>query len=324
MLNISIRQLQAVRTISRFGKISSAAKELGLTGPAVTLQLKQLEETLGISLFDRATDGMRLTAAGELALECADRVYENLYSLDEMIAALKGVRSGTLRLGAVSTAKYFVPRMISAFVKTFPGIEVNLAIGNREQTINALRHHAIDIALMGRPPREIASRAAVFGDHPLVIIAPAGHPLSGRRDISREEVAAENFILRETGSGTRISFELFFGSVPGKLDNPGVVMDSNETIKQAVIAGLGVAFLSAHTIEQELELGKLVILDVVGMPIRRQWFSVSRLDRRETPVMKAFSEFLVTKGPQYLPIIEKSYPAEGYEGQTSESPNGAA
>ena len=312
MLNVSTRQLQAVKTIHRFGKISHAAKELGLTGPAVTLQLKQLEDTLGISLFDRSSDGMRLTAAGELALECANRVSESLSTLEEMVASLKGVRSGTLRLGAVSTAKYFVPRMISAFVKTFPGIEVNLTIGNRAQTIDALRHHAIDIALMGRPAKELALRAAVFGDHPLVIIAPAGHPLAHRHDISKEEVARENFILRETGSGTRISFELFFGPVPGKLDNPGVVMDSNETIKQAVIAGLGVAFISAHTIEQEVELGKLVILDVVGMPIRRQWFSVSRLDRLETPVMKAFSQFLVSRGPEYLPLIDKPYPAEDY------------
>lgn len=312
MLNITVRQLQSIRAIHRSGKISIAAKELGLTGPAVTLQLKQLEETLGIVLFDRTGDGMRLTAAGELALECADRVAENLRTLDEMVTALKGVRFGTLRLGAVSTAKYFVPRLISAFLNSYPGVEVNLSIGNRKQTIEALRHHEVDIALMGRPPRDIGVRSSVFGDHPLVIIAPADHPLAKRRDISRDEVARETFILRETGSGTRISYELFFGSVPGKLDNPGMVMDSNETIKQAVIAGLGVAFISAHTIELELQLGKLVILDVVGMPIRRQWFSVSRLDRRETPAMKAFAEFLISKGPQYLPLIERPYPSDDY------------
>lgn len=312
MLNISIRQLQAIRAISRTGKIANAARELALTGPAVTLQLKQVEDALGVVLFDRTSDGMQLTSAGELALECANRVAENLRTLGEMVAALKGVRTGTLRIGAVSTAKYFVPRMISAFLKSFPGIEVNLTIGNRQKTIDALRHHEVDIVLMGRPPRDIAVRSSVFGDHPLVIIAPADHPLAKRRDISREEVAREHFILRETGSGTRISFELFFGAVPGKLDNPGVVMDSNETIKQAVIAGLGVAFISAHTIEQELELGKLVLLDVVDMPIRRQWFLVSRLDRLETPVMKSFSEFLVSSGPQHLPLIGRPYPSADY------------
>ena len=312
MLNITFRQLQSIRAISRTGKISLAARELALTGPAVTLQLKQMEDMLGISLFDRTSDGMRLTAAGELALQCADRVVENVHILEEMVAALKGVRFGTLRLGAVSTAKYFVPRMISAFLKSFPGVEVNLSIGNRQQTITALRHHEVDIALMGRPPRDIAVRSSVFGDHPLVIIAPADHPLAKRRDISREIVARETFILREPGSGTRISYELFFGSVPGKLDNPGLVMDSNETIKQAVIAGLGVAFISAHTIELEVTLGKLVILDVVGMPIRRQWFSVSRLERLETPVMKAFSDYLATKGPQHLPLIDRPYPSDDY------------
>lgn len=312
MLNISLRQLQSIRAISRTGKIANAAKELGLTGPAVTLQLKHMEDVLGAALFDRTSDGMRLTAAGKLALECAERMAENLQVLEEMIAELKGVRFGSLRLGAVSTAKYFAPRMISAFLKSFPGVEVNLSIGNRQQTIEALRQYEIDIAIMGRPPRDMSVRSSVFGDHPLVIIAPADHPLAKRHDISREIVAQEAFILREPGSGTRISYELFFGSVPGKLDSPGIVMDSNETIKQAVIAGLGIAFISAHTIEQELDLGKLVTLDVIGMPIRRQWFSVSRNDRVETQAMKVFSEFLVTKGPQYLPLIKRPYPSDDY------------
>ncbi|EJC71640.1 transcriptional regulator [Rhizobium leguminosarum bv. trifolii WSM2012] len=308
MLNISLRQLQAIKVIRDTGKITNAAKQLGLTGPAVTLQLKQVEDMLGISLFDRTNEGMRLTAAGAAALACADEIAESLLTLQETVAALKGVRVGTLRLGAVSTAKYFVPRMIAAFLKTHPGIEVNLSIGNREKTIESLRHHQVDIVLMGRPPRDIAVRSAVFGDHPLVIVAPQGHRLAQQHDISKEEMATEKFILREGGSGTRISYELFFGSVPEKLDNPGVVMDSNETIKQAVIAGLGVAFISAHTIEQEVDLGKLVILDVVGMPIRREWFSVSRTDRLETPVMAAFSEFLIRHGPMHLPLISKPYP----------------
>lgn len=145
-----------------------------------------------------------------------------------------------------------------------------------------------------------------------MFIAPADHALAKRRDISREEVAREHLILREMGSVTRISFELFFGAAPGKLGNPGVVMDSNETIKQAVIAGLGIAFISAHTIEQDLELGKLVLLDVVDMPIRRQWFLVSRLDRLETPVMKSFAEFLVTTGPQHMPLIGRPYPSADF------------
>ncbi len=312
MQNISVRQLRAVKSINENGKIINAAKQLGLTGPAVTLQLKQAEEAVGMSLFDRTNDGMRLTAAGMAVLAAADAVDEALRTMVDTVDALRGVRLGSLRLGVVSTAKYFAPRMISAFLKHHPGIDIQLSVGNRQQTIDALRRHDLDIAMMGRPPRDISVRSAIFGDHPLVIVAPADHRLANMHDISKEMLIQEKFIVREAGSGTRISLELFFGSVPEKLENLGVVMDSNETIKQAVIAGLGIAFISAHTVEQELDLGKLVILDVVGMPIRRQWFSVSRADRRETPVMAAFNQFLIRQGPSLLPLIGKPYPEAAY------------
>lgn len=310
MFHITLRQLTVVRTIAETGKITLAAKTLGLTGPALTLSLKQMEEQLGASLFDRTSDGMLLTAAGEVALQAANQIDESLRNLRDQIDSLKGVRRGTLRLGVASTAKYFAPRMISAFLKIHPGIELKLTVGNRERTIDDLRHHAVDIVLMGRPPRDIPVRASVFGDHPLVIVAPADHPLTKRKDITRQEIAKENFIIREAGSGTRISLEMFFSSVPEKLENLGTVMDSNETIKQAVIAGLGIAFISAHTIEQELETGKLAILNVEGMPIRRQWYTVSRADRHETPVMAAFNQFMIRNGPSLLPMIAKTYPLE--------------
>lgn len=312
MQNISVRQLRAVKSINENGKIINAAKQLGLTGPAVTLQLKQAEEAVGMSLFDRTNDGMRLTAAGMAVLAAADAVDEALRTMVDTVDALRGVRLGSLRLGVVSTAKYFAPRMISAFLRHHPGIDIQLSVGNRQQTIDALRRHDLDIAMMGRPPRDISVRSAIFGDHPLVIVAPADHRLATVHDISKEMLIQEKFIVREAGSGTRISLELFFASVPEKPENLGVVMDSNETIKQAVIAGLGIAFISAHTVEQELDLGKLVILDVVGMPIRRQWFSVSRADRRETPVMAAFNQFLIRQGPSLLPLIGKPYPEAAY------------
>ncbi len=311
MANISLRQLQAVRAIHRSGKIINAAKSLGLTGPAVTIQLKLLEQELGVSLFDRTSEGMRLTAAGATVLSAADSIEGTLRSMGEAINSQKGLRSGTLRLGVVSTAKYFAPRMISAFLAVHEKIDVQLTVGNRQETIDSLRRYNVDLALMGRPPRDIPVRSMVFGDHPLVIIAPPGHRLAGLHDISREIVAREKFIVRETGSGTRSSTDFFFASVPERQESPSIVMDSNETIKQAVIAGLGIAFISAHTIEQELQIGKLVILDVAGMPIRRQWFSVARSDREETPVMSAFNDFLKRQGPVHLPMINKIYPAQG-------------
>lgn len=310
MLNLSVRQMRSLIAIEQTGKISLAANQLGLTGPAVTLQLKQLEEETGLPLFDRTPEGMRPTAAGQAVLDAAHAVQERLRMLEEEITAFKGGKRGTLKLGAVSTAKYFTPRLIAAFQKNHPDIDIELFDGNRAKTINALRHQTIDIAIMGRPPRDIDVEAYLFGDHPLVIVAPPDHPLARKRDISKEDIAAEKFLVREPGSGTRTSLEIFFADVPGKNDNLGTEMGSNESIKQAVMAGLGIAFISAHTIEQELQMGRLVILDVVGMPIRRQWFSVCRSDRTQSPAMRIFRDFLIREGARYLPIIPTTYPAE--------------
>ena len=309
MRNTTFRQLRSLQAIHACGKIYGAAKELGLTAPAVTLQLKQLEEDIGLTLFDRAPDGMRPTAAGLAVLEAARAIEKRMRMLADEIDAISGRRIGNLKLGVVSTAKYFAPRLMAAFQKQHPGIQVDLHVGNRAKTIDALRRHDLDIVLMGRPPREVPVRSLVFGDHPFVIIAPAGHPLAAKRGIAKAEIAAERFLIREPGSGTRISLEIFFADIPEKLEDLGTEMGSNETIKQAVMAGLGVAFISAHTIEQELQLGRLMILDVRGMPIMRQWFSVSRLDRSLSPAMLAFNDFLTQDGSRYLPPFGDLRPA---------------
>jgi DNA-binding transcriptional LysR family regulator len=308
MRNLTLKQLKAIQAIVAHGKIVSAAKALGLSPPAVTIQLRQVEEEIGLALFDRTADGMRPTAAGLAFVDAAQAIEERMRLLRDQMDAIKGVRSGSLRLGVVSTAKYFAPRLMAAFMKEHPDIEMRLAVGNREETIDRLRNHDIDIALMGRPAREVPVRASAFGDHPLVIIAPPEHPLAKTRDISKERIAEEHFLIREPGSGTRISLEIFLGEVPGRIDDLGVEMGSNETIKQAVMAGLGIAFISAHTIASEVEAGRLVILDVAGMPIRRQWFSVMRADHAISPAMATFHDFLMRRGAMYLPLFGRLYP----------------
>ncbi|MFU0506766.1 LysR family transcriptional regulator [Pseudaminobacter sp. NGMCC 1.201702] len=308
MRNLTLRQFRAVQAITDTGKIVNAAKMLGLSPPAVTIQLRQVEEELGIALFDRTAGGMRPTAAGLAFVETAQLLDERLRLLRDQIDSIKGLRIGSLKLGVVSTAKYFAPRMMAAFMKEHPDIDMRLTIGNRSEIIANLKSHDVDIALMGRPPRDIPVRASAFGDHPLVIIAPPDHPLVDVRDISKERIAQEHFLIREPGSGTRISLEIFLGELPGRLDDLGIEIGSNETIKQAVMAGLGVAFISAHTIASEVEAGRLVILDVVGMPIRRQWFAVSRADRAASPAMATFHDFLMRKGAMYLPLFGKLYP----------------
>ncbi|MER8536134.1 LysR family transcriptional regulator [Mesorhizobium sp. M1005] len=310
MRNLTLKQFKTVQAIVAHGRIVSAAKVLGLSPPAVTIQLRQVEEEFQLALFDRTSDGMRPTAAGLAFVETAQAIEERLRLLEDKMDAIKGVRAGSLRLGVVSTAKYFAPRLMAAFMKEHPDIDMRLAIGNRAETIDNLKNYDIDLALMGRPAKEVPVRASVFGDHPLVIIAPPDHPLASARDISKERIAEEHFLIREPGSGTRISLEIFLSDVPGRIDDLGVEMGSNETIKQAVMAGLGIAFISAHTIAAETEAGRLVILDVVGMPIRRQWFSVMRSDHAISPAMATFHDFLMRKGAMYLPLFGKLYPHE--------------
>jgi DNA-binding transcriptional LysR family regulator len=311
MRSLTLKQFKAIQAIASHGKIINAAKALSLTAPAVTIQLKQAEREIGLALFDRTQDGMRPTAAGLAVIDAAQALEERLQLLQDQMDAIKGVRAGSLRLGVVSTAKYFAPRLMAAFMKEYPDIEMRLIVGNRAETIANLRNHDVDVALMGRPPKDVPVRALAFGDHPLVIIAPPDHPLAKARDISKERIAKENFLIRERGSGTRISLEIFFADVPGRIDDLGLEMSSNETIKQAVIAGLGVAFISAHTIALEVEAGWLVVLDVAGMPIRRQWFGVMRTDRAISPAMATFHDFLMRKGAMHLPLVGKLYPDEG-------------
>jgi DNA-binding transcriptional LysR family regulator len=306
-LSLSLRQIRSLVAIAETRRIASAAKRLGLTGPALTQQIRALEAAAGIVLFDRTPSGMRPTAAGEVAVNAAREILERIGRLEADLSAVARGSSGNLSLAAVSTAKYFVPRLIAAFAKANPGISVSLTVGNRATVIDALARHAIDIALMGRPPRQVAVSATVFGDHPLVIAAAPGHPLARKRDIAKEEVAREAFLVREPGSGTRAAMDFFFADVAVRSEHPAMEMDSNETIKQAVMAGLGIAFLSGHTIGDELASGRIVLLDVVGTPIRRQWFAVTHADRTPSPAVRRMSDFLAREGARFLPLIARTY-----------------
>lgn len=308
MRNLTLKQLRSTQAILKHGTIAAAAQALHLTPSAITIQLRQMEEEAGLLLFDRTSDGLRPTTAGHAFIDAAQMIEERLALLADEIDAIKGLKIGSLKLGVVSTAKYFAPRLMATFRKKHPDISIQLQIGNRAEIIAMLRNHELDIVLMGRPPRDLPLSATLFGDHPLVMIAAPDHPLAHKRDISKKEIAKEHFLIREPGSGTRISLEIFLSEIPGKLDDLGTEMASNETIKQAVMAGLGIAFISAHTIAMELEMGRLVVLDVRGMPIRREWFSVMRTDKSVSPAMQAFQTFLRTEGARCLPFFDRLYP----------------
>ena len=312
-MNISMKQLRSVVAIHKHSKISYAAKTLGLTSPAVTLQLKQLEEELGTQLFMRTRQGAIPTEAGSLLIETAGRILNNIDELGERLEELKGNKRGTLTLGVVSTGKYFAPRMIAAFSKEHPNIDIHLTTANRQEIVEALEKYEIDMALMGREPQHFNVSVNHIGDHPLVFIAHPNNPLGNRLDLSREELVEHKIIVREKGSSTRAAFEFFMAEAFSDREMFHTVMQSNETIKQAVMADLGIALISGHTIEHETQSGLLKILDVEETPIRRQWHSVHRADRNPTPAMNAFNQFLKENGMQLLPIVSKTYTGESWE-----------
>lgn len=300
MRNVSIRQLRAVAAIAKTGKVLGAADLLGVTPPAITLQLKQLEDMLGLPMFERTRDGMRLTEAGEQMLHCAHRVEAELATCEEAMKAIRGLKGGSVSIGVVSTAKYFAPAALAAFRRIHPGVELRLFVGNREDTVRALGDLAFDLMIMGRPPENLDVEKAVIGDHPHVIIASPVHRLAHQRRIPIADLAGETFLRREAGSGTRVLMERVFAQA-GVNPPKGMEISSNETIKQAVIADLGVAFISAHTVGAEVEMGRLVILDVVNLPIVRQWQIVRHASKRLMPAAAELWDFLLREGHTFLP-----------------------
>lgn len=303
MRHTTLKQLRSLAAVIRTGTVTAASSELNVTPPAITAQVKALEDLVGLPLIERVGDRFRPTAAGEEIATTLARIEALLSECGDALAELKDAGSGAVSIGVVSTAKYFAPRAIAAFRKERPRVEIRLLVGNREETVAALRNYEIDLAIMGRPPREFEVEAQVIGEHPQIIVAPPDHPLAGRRGLQPAEIVGETFLVREDGSGTRTSFEAFLAD---RTDGPPpkeIVMASNETIKQAVMAGLGISFISAHTVATEVEAGRLVILDVVGLPIVRHWYMVRRPDKRLLPAALAFRQFWITRGGSFLPSV---------------------
>ncbi len=300
MPRVTLKQLRAMSAVVRTGTISKAATELNVTPPAISMQMRLLEETVGLPVVERTDKGLRPTDAGLIVLEAVERCEQALAACGEALEEMKGISGGRVAVGVVSTAKYFAPRALAAFIKTHPKVEMRLSVGNRRETIDKLRENEVDFAVMGRPPQEFEVAQAVIGDHPHVIIAPPDHPMAKRKKISFADVAGETFLLREDGSGTRLLMQRLFTKV-GHNPNTGMEIGSNETIKQAVIAGLGIALLSAHTIGAEVSEQRLAILDVDGLPVIRQWFVVRRKEKVLMPAAQALWDFLDVSGADFLP-----------------------
>lgn len=297
--NATFRQLAAFHAVARLGSVSRAAGELHLTQPAVSIQLKLLEEAAGAPLLERQGRGIRLSAAGEVMADYAARILDLWREAGDEMAAQRGVFSGTLRVGAVTTAEYLLPPLLVAFASEHPDVKVKLRVGNRDEIVAMLGGQEVDIAIMGRPPGELKTLSVAFAKHPMAFLAAPSHPLMSRRDLTLADLAGANLLVRERGSGTRTTLERLHkdAGLPLRI---GSEMSSNEAIKQMCAAGFGAAFLSLHTCGLELRAGLLALLPMAGNPLEREWHAMHLASRRLPQVASAFKQFLADEGQRLI------------------------
>lgn len=299
MKNATFRQLRVFNEVARQLSFSKAAQQLHLSPPAVTMQVKELEGHVGMPLFERKGRQIALTTAGEYMLVYARRILATLKDAEDAAARLQKLEIGTLTIGMVSTAEYFLPRLLAGFQAEHQGIDIRLVVSNRDQLVRMLQANDVDIAIMGRPPREMATRAEPFAAHPHVFVAPPGHPLLGRGHPPLQTLQGYKLIQREEGSGTRAALDHFFREQ--SFEHPDTMeMSSNETIKQAVMAGMGLGFLSLHTIGLELDNRLLAVLDIEGSPVVRAWNVVHTLSKLLSPAAEALRYYILERGEQFL------------------------
>ncbi len=295
----TLRQLKVFEAVASHLSFSRAADELHLTQPAVSMQVKALETQAGLPLFEQIGKRIHLTEAGEALQRHGRTIGDELRAAEETLDGLRGLQHGRLAIAAVSTATYVAPPLLARFIGAHPGVALRLAVDNRAEVLRQLADNEVDLAIIGRPPENLEITAEAFAQHPHVVIASPQHPLAGRRRVRLERLATETFIVREPGSGTRGLLERLFVS-HGLSLNVSMEMASNESIKQAVLAGMGVSLLSLHTVGLELETGRLVTLDVVGLPVVRQWHIAHLARKRLSPVALACKRFLLQEAAAFL------------------------
>jgi LysR family transcriptional regulator, low CO2-responsive transcriptional regulator len=308
MKNVTLRQLRAFVAVAGHGNFARAALDLSLTPPAVTMQIKELEREVGLPLFDREPKQIRLTLTGEYLLTHARRVLGELKNAQDMVARLRRLEGGDLVVGMVSSAQQFLPSLMGEFRSEHQDVVLRLRVGNRDQLSAWMRDNELELAVMGRPPRELATRAEPFAVNPLVLVTARGHAFTQMEQVSAQRVSMETLLLREPGSGTRAAMEDYLREHHLHL---GVTMElpSNETIKQAVIAGLGVSLMSLHSLGLELQQGLLATPEVEGLPILRRWYLVKNHAKTLSPAAEAFRYFLLEHAQSRLQQPKPSSPA---------------
>ncbi|MDM0105396.1 LysR family transcriptional regulator [Variovorax sp. J22R24] len=302
MKNATLRQLKVFEAVARLLSFSRAAEELHLTQPAVSTQVRKLEEHAGHALFEQFGKKIYLTAAGAELLQIGRAIILQFEAAESAMTQFKGVSGGRLNVGVISAGDYFFPRLLVDFASRHRGVKLNFTVHNREGLLIHITENLTDLAIMVRPPADLDTVNQPFAPHPYVVVAAPEHPLSAVKQIPVARLMHEPFVIREKGSDTRNSME---EALNGQLAGVHVAMEirSTETIKQAVIAGMGVSFVSAHTVSQELRSGSLSVLDVQGLPLIRNWYVVHRRTKRLPPVAQAFKDFLVSDGTALISQI---------------------
>ncbi|MDX5445989.1 MAG: LysR family transcriptional regulator [Zoogloeaceae bacterium] len=305
-MNITLRQLKIFEAVARHLSFTKAAEELHLTQPAVSMQINQLEKVVGVPLLEQIGKRIYMTEAGEELLRYGRSIGTLLAEAEQVFAEMQGLRRGRLNITVASTANYFVPRLWATFRMRHPEVTVSLDVTNRAGLLRALAENQTDLVIMGQPPDDTGLIAEIFMSNPLVVIAPPTHPLAGARDVPLERLQDQTFLVREQGSGTLSLMERVFAEKGFHPSTP-IEMSSTEAIKQGVEAGLGLALLSLHTLEMELALKRLVVLDVAGFPVLRDWYIVHRAGKRLSAVAQAFKDFILTETTDivHLPEVGK-------------------
>ncbi|MGA7800645.1 MAG: LysR substrate-binding domain-containing protein [Gammaproteobacteria bacterium] len=298
-MNVTFRQLSIFEAVARLQSFTRASEELHLTQPAVSMQIKQLEQSVGLPLFEQLGKRIYLTEAGQELYRYSRSITDELAELDQVFEEMRGLQRGRLAISVASTANYFVPRLLATFCQRHQGVTVSIDVTNRKRLLQHLMDNQTDLVVMGQPPSEIDVVAEAFLQNPLVVIAPPGHPLAATRHIPLTRLQGETFLIREQGSGTRSAMERFFAKYGVTLSTP-MELSSNEAIKQGVQAGLGLGLLSIHTLELELALDRVVVLDVEHFPILRHWYIVHREGKRLPAVAEAFRKFVLEEARDLL------------------------
>lgn len=292
-MNVSFRQLRLFKALAETGSVTAAARVMHVTQPTASMQLKELSNSIGMPLFEFVGKKIYLTEAGKTLALSAQAISQEWESLEQSISAMKGLKTGTLKIAVVSTAKYFIPSLVGSFSSNYPDVDIALEVLNRDAVVARLEKNMDDMAIMTQPPEHLEIEDEVFLDNPLVCIAPKNHPLKNK-EIGLNELANEYFVMREIGSGTRMSCDLFFKD---KKFSPKIRLSlgSNEAIKQSVSSGLGLSIVSIHSLT-EYDLRKTVcILKVRDFPIKSKWHIVTAKGKRLSPIAKIFHDQLISK-----------------------------